>query len=237
MVHSPTDAAPQFFLETRNSFISSFILFPNIYLFLAEFVIVFFCPTSWVNDSADIPTLAVIGIQEGIVKSKILNLKTNKATGPDEVAPRLLRLLGGTVAPPLVSVFTSTFKTGVVPLEWKTAKLTTVHKKDDKTDRGNYRPLSILSVPSKILESCVNDEIVDHVLNSNRLVTDNQWAYRKGYSTELLLVHLTETWRHAIDTGYVEAVAFIDFRKVFDCVDHGILLKKLRYNLEYAAPY
>ena len=107
--------------------------------------------TGIADDSTDIPTLAVISIQEGIVKSKILNLKTNKATGRDEVAPRLLRLLGGTVAAPLVSLFTSTFKTGVVPLEWKTAKLTTVHKKDDKTDRGNYRPLSILSVPSKIL--------------------------------------------------------------------------------------
>ena len=125
--------------------------------------------TGIADDSTDIPTLAVISIQEGIVKSKILNLKTNKVTGRDEVAPKLLRLLGGTVAPLLVSLFTSTFKTGVVPLEWKTAKLMTVHKKDDKTDRGNYRPLSILSVPSKILESCVNDEIVDHVLNSNRL--------------------------------------------------------------------
>ena len=58
------------------------------------------------------------------------------------------------------------------------------------------------------------------MLNSNRLVTGNQWAYRKGYSTELLLVHLTETWRHAIDTGYVVGVAFIDFKKAFDCIDH-----------------
>ena len=81
------------------------------------------------DDTSDIPTLAVIDIQEGTVKSKILNLKSNKATGPDEVAPRLPRLLRESVASPLTSLFTSSFKTGVVPLEWKTAKLTTVHKK------------------------------------------------------------------------------------------------------------
>ena len=91
------------------------------------------------DDSTDIPTLAVINIQEGTIKSKILNLKTNKATGPDEIAPRLLRLLGETVVSPLASLFTSSLKSGVVPLEWKTAKLTTVPKKDDETDRGNYR--------------------------------------------------------------------------------------------------
>ena len=179
--------------------------------------------TGRVANSTDIPTLAVIDIQKGIVKRKTLNLKTNKATDPDEVAPRLLRLLGETVAPPLTSLITSSFKTGVFPVQWKTAKLTAIQKKkNDATDRGNYRPLSILSAPSKISESCVNDAIVNHVLNSNRLVTDNQWAYRKGYSTELLLVHLTETWRHSIDSGYLVGVALIDFKKAFDCVDTKI---------------
>ena len=62
--------------------------------------------TGIAHDSTDISTLAVINIQEGTVKNKILILKRNKATGPDEVAPRMLRLLGGTVAPPLVSLFT-----------------------------------------------------------------------------------------------------------------------------------
>jgi hypothetical protein len=42
---------------------------------------------------------------------------------------------------------------------------------------------------------------------------DRQWAYRRGYSTELLLAHLTETWRKAVDSGLKVAVAFIDFKR------------------------
>ena len=56
---------------------------------------------------------------------------------------------------------------------------------------SNYRPLSLLSVPRKILESCVADMIVKHVFSETEaLVTDNQWAYQKGRSTELSLIHL-----------------------------------------------
>ena len=72
---------------------------------------------------------------------------------------------------------------------WKIAKLTPIFKKDDATEIGNYRPISLLSFPSKILESEVNDSLVHHVFNYElRLASDRQWAYRQGYSTELLLV-------------------------------------------------
>ena len=53
------------------------------------------------------------------------------------------------------------------------------------------------------------------------------WAYRAGFSTELLLIQLTETWREAVDAGLVVAVAFIDFKKAFDSVSHAILETKL----------
>ena len=70
------------------------------------------------------------------------------------------------------------------------------------------------------MESCVNDVVVDHVFNTNHLVMDNQWAYRrKGRCTELLLAHLTETWRHAVDSGLVVGVALIDFKGRFTRYD------------------
>lgn len=64
----------------------------------------------------------------------------------------------------------------------------------------------------------------------NHLITNNQWAYRKGYSTELLLAHLTETWRRAIDSNQVVGVVFIDFQKAFDSASHTIPIHKLKHN-------
>ena len=82
-------------------------------------------------------------------------------------------------------------------------------------------------MPSKIFKSEVNDTIVRHVFNDNNLVSNKQWTYRTSYSTELLLTHLTETWRTALNSGKAVAVAFIDFKKAFDSASHDILETKL----------
>ena len=74
------------------------------------------------------------------------------------------------------------------------------------------------------------DRLVQHVFKDNHLITDKQWAYRRGYPTELLLVHLTEIWRTVVDSENVVAVAFVDFKKAFDSVSHEILLRKLEIN-------
>lgn len=92
----------------------------------------------------------------------------------------------------LVDMYNYSIAQSVVFSSWKTARLSPIFKKDDETDCGNYRPVSLLSVPSKILEAEINDRLVQHVFKDNQLITDKQWAYRRGYSTELLLVHLTE---------------------------------------------
>ena len=67
-----------------------------------------------------------------------------------------------------------------------------------------------------------------HML-SNGILTNRQWGFRSwGYSTESLLLHLTESWVCALDRGHKVGVLFIDFRKAFDCVDHIILAEKLK---------
>ena len=76
----------------------------------------------------------------------------------------------------------------------------------------------------------MNDTLVHHVFKEHRLASERQWAYRQGYLTELLLVHLTETWRKAVNSGLAVAVAFVDFCKAFDSVLHQVLLEKLRAN-------
>ena len=86
----------------------------------------------------------------------------------------------------------------------------------------NYRPLSMLSIPSKIMESCAVDDIKEHILQ-NGLVNDKQWAYKKGRSSELLLIHLTEIWRCAVESKRVVGVVFVDFMKAFDTVSRTIL--------------
>ena len=76
------------------------------------------------------------------------------------------------------------------------------------------------------MESEINSNIVQHIILNN-LISKRQWAYRQGYSTELLLIHLTEMWRKELDSGKIVAAAFVDFKKAFNCVPHEILVKIL----------
>ena len=183
------------------------------------------------NDcTGSMPTVTDITVCEDTVRRKLKAIKPNKPAGPDDIPPKLLKLAEPAIVSPLTGLFSYCAYLGETFTDWKKARLVPVYKKNDEADINNYRPISLLSAPSKIMESCVSDTIVRHVFQNN-LVTDKQWAYRKGHSTELLLVHLSETWRTAIDANKVVAVAFVDFKKAFDCVSHAILLHKL--NLQF----
>ena len=170
--------------------------------------------------------LTKLSISHKKTKEKVDKLNEKTTTGPDGISSKLLKLAGSTIVPSLTSVFELAARTCQLPDQWKRARICAVHKKDDKQDKNNYRPLSMLSIPSKIMESCAADDIKEHILQ-NGLVNDKQWAYKKGRSSELLLIHLTEIWRYAVESKRVVGVVFVDFMKAFDTVSHTILLQKL----------
>lgn len=157
----------------------------------------------------------------------VLNLKPDKACGPDKVSPKLLKNAGWALIPSLLSLFASSAINNSVPDQWKSGNVSSLYKKDDETEKSNYRPISLLCVPGKLVESCVSSTITTH-LTDHKLSHTHQWAYKKGHSTELLLVKMTEEWRRALDNNLVVGVIFVDFRKAFDSICYPILLRKLQ---------
>ena len=87
--------------------------------------------------------------------------------------------------------------------QWKRAKVTVIYKKGFKLECSNYRPISLLSIPSKVVEHLVYSQLNTH-LSTHRLLNEPQWGFR---STEDLILHMTEKWRE----GKVVGVLFVDF--------------------------
>ena len=85
----------------------------------------------------------------------------------------------------------------------------------------------MLNLNSKVLESIVNDTVDEHLSKVGSL-HPHQWGFKKGQSTETLLLYMTETWKDALDKGYKVGVIFVDFKKAFDTIDHEILKFKLQ---------
>lgn len=103
----------------------------------------------------DIPILSEIVASEQEVYDFIQILDPGKATGPDLISPRLLKIAGRTIVPSLTKLINISLQQKIVPDMWKSANVIPLHKKSDKSVLNNYRPVSILPAPSKILERIV----------------------------------------------------------------------------------
>ena len=158
---------------------------------------------------------------------QIAVLNPYKSMGADEIAPRELRAANNSILRGLKLVIDKSFEESRFPQSWKTAKLKSAFKKGSNVERENYRPLSLLSIPSKIQEGQIC-KTVDKHLDMNGATTFYQWGFKKGKSTEGLLLLMTETWKKAIDKGWIVGVLLIDFRKAFDSVSHTIMKAKLQ---------
>ena len=160
------------------------------------------------------------------VEDRLAKLNISKSVGPDNIHPRVLKELKSVISLPLSLIFRTSYATGIVPGDWKSANVTAVHKKSDKTIADNYRPISLTSIVCKIMEGIISDALVLH-MKTNKLFTNKQFGFLKGRSATLQLLNVLDEWTQLLDNGISVDVLYTDFQKAFDSVPHRRLLEKL----------
>ena len=197
----------------------------------------YFCQQSQVDDdNIDLPVNydnndpycnldnIIISVQD--VKDNLQILNTNKATGPDNLNPMLLKQASSELAYPLTKLFNLSLQSSTVPNQWKIANVTPVYKKGSANTVSNYRPISLLSVLGKCMERCIFKYLYNF-LHSNNILTPSQSGFRPNDSTVNQLLSISSDFYRAIDQGKEIRVVFFDISKAFDKVWHKGLLHKL----------
>uniref|UniRef100_A0A803XPX6 Reverse transcriptase domain-containing protein n=1 Tax=Meleagris gallopavo TaxID=9103 RepID=A0A803XPX6_MELGA len=156
----------------------------------------------------------------------VFHLDCYKSIGSDEIHLRVMRELAEVIAKPLSIIYQCSWSTGEVPEDWRLAIVTPIYMKGWKEDPGNYRPVSLTSVPGKVMEQNVLEEITQHV-GDNWGIRPSQHRFVKGRSCLSNLISFYDLVTHLVHEGKAVDVVYLDFSKAFDTVFHSVLLEKL----------
>ena len=164
-----------------------------------------------------------------VVQSYLGRLKVDKAPGSDGIMPGLLRSCARELAPSVAQLINESFNCSTVPSGFKEANITPLLKssKLDATTTRSYRGNSLLPVASKLMERVAKDAL-STFLEEEHVLSDYQFGFRCGRSTEDLISLAVSDWSRNMDEGLSTVIAFIDLSKAFDNVNHQALLFSLQ---------
>ena len=158
----------------------------------------------------------------------LLATKASKATGPDQIPAKIIKDIAHEIAAPLTFLVNRSLQTGIFPTTEKIAKINPVYKSGEHADVDNYRPISVLNIISKVVERIAYNQLT-HYLETNNLLSENQFGFRCKRSTRHAVTKFTDHIRENMDESRVTGALFMDLRKAFDTVNHSCLLSKLPY--------
>ena len=168
--------------------------------------------------------LTNIEINDTKIIKTIDKLQASKSQGTDQVHPKLIKQCKDSLITPLEILLKKSMENSQIPKIWKQGYVTAIFKNEKKAE--NYRPISLTSVPGKLLERLIRDEIVKH-MKVNNLFSAAQHGFVTGKSCSTQLLELMEELTEALDSNEDVDIIYLDFATAFDKVPHKRLLKRL----------
>lgn len=181
-------------------------------------------PTSPLNNAEGLSSFNPCSTKE--ILNIITNLDANCSTGIDGINTKTIKCIQNLIANNLSECFNNLMAEGNFPETLKRAKVTPIFKSGNVTDPGNYRPISVLPVLSKILEKIIHTRLETYLKTINFL-TDRQYGFRSQSNTTTATIDLVNKIKNNIDCKNICLGIFIDLKKAFDTVSHKLLLMKL----------
>ena len=168
-------------------------------------------------------------VTNDMIESYVKSLASDKAI-TDLLPLKIIKSILPIIVPSITHIVNVSLSTGIMPDTGKIAQVTPLLKGDggDQCDFDNYRGISILPIISKCIEHCVHIQTNDY-FESNNLLSDNQFGFRKNYSTTFLAQDMFDNIFDNKSKGNTPAIIFLDIKKAFDTVDHDILIEKLKF--------
>ena len=153
-------------------------------------------------------------------------LNVSSSPGSDDIHPKFLRECSEFLVYPLLLIFVKSLRSGRLPLMWKFSLVTPIFKSGSRSSPSNYRPVSLTSVPCKLMEHVLVEHITSY-LEEHGLLSDMQFGFRRGRSTEDQMLLVYDRVSQLVDAGEIVDMAYLDFSKAFDLVSHQLLMDKL----------
>ena len=167
-------------------------------------------------------------VEQKDVEKIIKDFKPKTSSGSDGISMKIIKSISISIVSSLTTLINQSLLTGIFPQKMKLAKILPLIKKPNVFEIDNFRPISLLSSLSKILEKCVFNQVYTY-FEENLLFYCSQYGYRKNHSTEYACVELVDKIMHDLDEGETPMCFFLDLSKAFDTLNHNILLAKLKY--------
>ena len=180
-----------------------------------------------IEKSEDINVLFSVDFNRIEICNLLRSINPNKAQGPDGIHGQILKNCAVSLATPLSILFDISYRTGVLPSDWKIANVVPVHKKGSKNNVENYRPISLTSLIMKQFEKVIRAELMsrcEHRINPSQ----HGFLPYKSCTTQMVLY--TDSIARSLNENLKTDIVYFDFAKAFDSVNHDALLYKLKHH-------